>query len=147
MASDPSQTASEVSLLVADLYEAAGAVRKHGDRVAAASGQTQARWQLLSVISQGDWTVPHVARRLGLSRQAVQRVADELIVDGLLRTAANPNHRRSPLIGPTEDGRQALATISDAAVAWNAEIAAQVTARDLTATRAVLRTLIESVRP
>jgi hypothetical protein len=39
--------------------------------------RTQARWQLLSVMSAGDWTVPMAADRLGTSRQAVQRIANE----------------------------------------------------------------------
>ncbi|MGW8557309.1 hypothetical protein [Streptomyces tubercidicus] len=40
--------AEELALLVADVYEAAGALRRAGETLAAAEGQTQARWQLMS---------------------------------------------------------------------------------------------------
>ena len=41
-----------MALLVADVYEAAGVLRKSGEAVAATEGQTQARWQLLSAVSE-----------------------------------------------------------------------------------------------
>ena len=55
--------------LVAEVYETAGVLRRQGERTAATEGQTQARWQILSVISDGDWTVPMAADRLGTSRR------------------------------------------------------------------------------
>ena len=75
----PDDATPQIPLLVADLYEAAGALRRHGDRLAAAAGQSQARWQLVSVASAGGWTVPRIAHRLGITRQAVERVADDLL--------------------------------------------------------------------
>jgi DNA-binding MarR family transcriptional regulator len=129
-------------LLIADLFEAAGAVRRHGERLAGENGQTQARWQLLSVISEGEWTVPRAARRLGVTRQAVQRVADTLAADGLLTADPNPNHRRSPVLCPTPDGRRVLAAISADATHWHTRLAPELNADDLATTRRVLRTLI-----
>ena len=134
---------SELPLVVADLFEAAGSMRRHGDRLAGTVGQTQARWQLLSVASVGDWTVPHIARRLGVSRQAVQRVADELRAEGLVENATNPNHRRSPLIRLTASGRDALEAISAAADTWHREQARALDLEDLAAARRVLRSLAD----
>lgn len=108
--------------LVADVYELAGVLRRHGDEIAGRVGQTQARWQLLSVVSEGEWTVPRIAQRLGISRQAVQRVADDLERDGLLRFAGNPEHRRSPLVEPTDTGRSTLFDISIAARSWQRHV-------------------------
>lgn len=136
--------ALEVSLLVADLYEAAGAARRRGERLAATAGQTQARWQLLSVASEGDWTVPRIAHRLGVSRQAVQRVADELRADGLVAAESNPYHRRSPLIRLTPAGHEALAAISAAARGWNGELARALDPGDVAAARRVLRALVDA---
>ena len=86
------------ALLVADIFEAAGALRRDGEGIASSAGQTQARWQLLSVVAAGDWTVPMAADRLGTSRQAVQRIANELVNDGLAAFIDNPRHRRSPFL-------------------------------------------------
>ncbi len=96
--------ADEMALLVADVYELAGLLRRSGEAIAAREGQTQARWQFLSVISGDALTVPQAARRLGVTRQAVQRVANELVDDGLAELVANPDHRTSPAGEP--DGRR-----------------------------------------
>lgn len=59
----------EMALLVADVFEAAGLLRRSGEAIAATEGQTQARWQLLSVVSEEPLTVAQAARRLGIARQ------------------------------------------------------------------------------
>lgn len=104
--------ADELALLIADVYDAAGVLRRYGERTAASAGQTQARWQLLSVVSDGDWTVPMAADRLGTSRQAVQRIANELVADGLAVFEDNPRHRRSPFLRLNAAGRQILGAIT-----------------------------------
>jgi DNA-binding MarR family transcriptional regulator len=133
----------EIPLLIADLFEAAGAMRRHGDRIAAEAGQTQARWQLLSVVSEGDWTVPRIAHRLGISRQAVQRVADELRDDGLVTAETNPYHQRSPLIRLTPTGRDALAAISAHARRWHRGLGKTLDSADVATARRVMRALLD----
>jgi DNA-binding MarR family transcriptional regulator len=133
--------AKTIPLLVADIYDAAGALRQRGDRIAAIAGQTQARWQVLSVLSEGDWTVPNIARRLGVTRQAVQRTADQLSRDGSIEFEANPNHERSPFARPTPAGLTALAATTAAASDWNEHAATELKASDLDIARSVLQTL------
>ena len=103
------------ALLVADVFDAAGVLRRFGERIAAAAGQTQARWQLMSVVSVGDWTVPMAADRLGTSRQAVQRIANELVDDGLAVFVDNPRHQRSAFVRLTADGTRVLRAMTDQA--------------------------------
>jgi DNA-binding MarR family transcriptional regulator len=136
----------ELALLIADLFEASGALRRHGDRLAAVAGQTQARWQVLSVISDGEWTAPRIARRLGITRQAVQRVAKSLAEDGLLSFDHNPDHQTSVLLRPTPDGQNALEEITASARHWQTRAATELSPSDLAATRRVLRTLIAATR-
>lgn len=136
-------TAAELlPLLIADIYEAAGALRHRGDQIAAVARQTQARWQVLSVLSAGDWTVPKIARRLGVTRQAVQRTVDQLHADQMIEFAANPDHERSPLVRPTSTGRAALSAITATANDWNTLAANGLESDDLQAARAVLQRLI-----
>ena len=52
----------QMPLLVADVYELAGALRSAGERIAATQGQTQARWQVMSVITDDELPVPRIAR-------------------------------------------------------------------------------------
>jgi DNA-binding MarR family transcriptional regulator len=131
--------------LVADVYELAGSLRRNGDRIAGQLGQTQARWQVLSVVSEGAWTVPAVARRLGITRQAVQRVADELAGEGLVAFAGNPSHRRSPLVELTAQGRRTLAAISELAVVWEDEVLEGFDPVEVQRARRLLRRLVARI--
>src|SRR5438309_10079220 len=88
-------------LLVADVYELAGESRRSSDALAGRVGQTTARWHVLSVVSDGPRTVASAARRLGLARQSVQRVVDDLVAAGQLALRDNPDHARAPLVAPT----------------------------------------------
>ena len=143
----PGEGTDEVfPLLVADVFELAGALRRIGDRLAGEAGQTQARWQLLSVLSEGDWTVPRVADRLGLSRQAVQRVADELAADGLVRFEDNPAHRRSRKVVITSEGRAALGSITRLATRWHAGAVSDLDVAQIEGTHRVLREILTRVR-
>jgi DNA-binding MarR family transcriptional regulator len=144
--SQPSGDPGEFALLVADVYEAAGVLRRYGERTASTAGQTQARWQVLSVVSDGDWTVPAVADRLGTSRQAVQRIANDLAGDGLAAFEDNPRHRRSPFLRLSADGRHALAAISGQARLESRAIISGLEGVDLAVVRAGLRQLTSAVR-
>lgn len=138
-------SANQLPLLIADLYEAAGAVRRRGDALASLAGQTQARWQVMSVLSDGGWTVPRAARRLGVTRQAVQRTVDALRTDGLVQIEHNPDHQRSPLIALTDEGRAALAAITKAGTDWNMTVGSKISTQDIQTARSVLRALIENL--
>ena len=135
-----------LALLVADVYELAGALRRSGDELAGRARQSQARWQLLSVASEGRWTVPAIAGRLGVSRQAVQRVADVLAAEGLVRFTDNPAHRRSPHVELTCSGRATLEHIKGSSRDWRARVAAHFSGDELERTRDTLRRLLAQLR-
>jgi DNA-binding MarR family transcriptional regulator len=133
-------------LLVADVYELAGVLRRAGDQLAGEFGQSQARWQLLSVVSEGDWTVPEAARRLGVSRQAVQRVADLLAGDGLVRYEDNPAHLRSPHVRITRDGLKTLRAITTRSDEQNADVLAHLNTSEIAEARRVLRQVLQRLQ-
>ncbi|MGC1781627.1 MAG: MarR family transcriptional regulator [Acidobacteriaceae bacterium] len=130
-----------IPLLVADVFQLAGAFRRWGDSIAAEVGQTQARWQVLSAASVGDRTVAQLARRLGLSRQGVQRAADLLVADGLAQYAENPHNERSPHLRLTKTGTQSLATLTAAASAYHQQLAEGLSMKELETALVVLRKL------
>jgi len=86
------EASEQYRLLMADVYELAGLSRRTSEAIARELGQTVARWHVLSVLSAGPCTVPATARRLGLTRQGVQRVADDLLAARLLKASPNPDH-------------------------------------------------------
>lgn len=138
--------ADEMALLVADVYEAAGLLRRSGEAIAAAEGQTQARWQLLSVVSGAPLSVAQAARRLGVSRQAVQRVANELVRDELAAFRTNPDHRSSPLLALTPTGQDVLSRITSRATEVHEALTTGIAPGEIADARALLRRLIDQVR-
>lgn len=96
-------------LLIADIYQLAGLSRSTSEDIAEqAGGPTMAQWHAMSVVSDAPHTVPAIAERLGLARQSVQRVVNDLVDSGQLRLRPNPAHRRSPLVELTRRGRDSL---------------------------------------
>jgi DNA-binding MarR family transcriptional regulator len=89
-----------------------------GESLAALGNQTLARWVVLDFVEDRPSTVAQIARRRGIARQAVQRVADLLQREGMVAYQANPNHRRAKLLRPTARGRKVLRVISVDQKAW-----------------------------
>jgi DNA-binding MarR family transcriptional regulator len=141
-----SKRVDDIALLVADVFEAAGAIRQTGDAIAGTVGQSQARWQVLSVLSEGDWTVATAAGRLGITRQSVRRVVELLVDDGLADYEPNPRHRGSPLVRLTSEGRATLAAITRASLGWRTAAAAGISADALETTRTTLQSLSRLAR-
>jgi DNA-binding MarR family transcriptional regulator len=143
-------TASEqYRLLMADVYELAGLSRRTSEAIAKEHGQTVARWHVLSVVSAGPCTVPAIARRLGLTRQGVQRVVSDLLAARLLRSAPNPDHARSPLLALTDRGQLVIEQLTHRSDAARGRLLQQahITAEDLAAARTTLRALVQSLAP
>jgi DNA-binding MarR family transcriptional regulator len=130
--------AESYRLLIADVYELAGVSRRSSEQIALNHGQTVARWHLMSVLFDQPLTVASAARRLGLVRQSVQRVADDLVAAG------SPDHRRSDLYSLTSAGRRALDKIVADSDADRSErlSRAGVTAAELDRARQTIRKLL-----
>lgn len=77
-----------------------------GDALVGDLGLTSARWQVLGAIALSPVPLPvaHIARNMGLTRQAVQRLVDDMRADGFVRLEPNPHHRRAMLVLATERG-------------------------------------------
>lgn len=127
--------------LTRDLYEAAAAVRSVGEMLAQTAGQTLARWQILYLLAQEPQTVPSVARRLGLARQNVQRVVDELLDAKLVQQTENPEHKKSSLHSLTADGSVLLERINVGAGRWHQKVLRKFTVDEIRQGREFLKAL------
>ncbi|MEX0739455.1 MAG: MarR family transcriptional regulator [Pseudohongiella sp.] len=94
--------------LVRSIFRVNGLLLADGDRMAEGVGLTSARWKVIGVVAltSAGVTVPGIARALGQSRQAVQRITDVMQTDGLVRYEINPRHKRSSLVQLTDLGQQ-----------------------------------------
>jgi DNA-binding MarR family transcriptional regulator len=142
MPSEP--TADDYRALLAEVYDLAGRSRRRSESEAAAHGSTAARWLVMSAISDDDCTAAAIARRLGLPRQAVHRVVDDLVGSGEVRKRANPGHARSELICLTPRGRALVAALRHDTDPYRLALlrSAQVTSEEVEAAREVIRRLI-----
>jgi DNA-binding MarR family transcriptional regulator len=95
--------------LIIECFRLNGHLLAAGDALVADLGLTSARWQVIGAVALAGNPLPvaHVARNMGLTRQAVQRVTNELVHAGFVRLAPNPHHRRARLVVLTARGRAA----------------------------------------
>lgn len=92
--------------------------------------------------------MPAIARRLGQTRQSVQRVVDDLVETEWLMTRTNPAHRRSPLVAITDIGTRGLDQLWQATEPRRREALARsgVDAAELLHARACLRQLTAALK-
>jgi DNA-binding MarR family transcriptional regulator len=135
--------ADALSNLIVEIFRINGRLLAAGDRLVADLGLTSARWQVIGAIALAGQpqTVPAIARTMGLTRQAVQRLVNELVADELLDPRRNPNHRRASLFDLTGRGEAAFADASARQAPWAEAVAAGLSTGEIEATEALLRRL------
>ncbi|GJM13432.1 MAG: MarR family transcriptional regulator [Pseudohongiella sp.] len=131
--------------LVLSLFRLNGLLIAEGDDMTEALGLTSARWKVIGVIalSNSGLTVPGIARVLGQSRQAVQRITDVMVTDGLLSYETNPKHKRSVLVVLTEEGKTAYKELRDVQDPWAIENTEDIPIEELDAGLRLVRRLIQ----
>jgi DNA-binding MarR family transcriptional regulator len=122
-----------------------GLLQDVAQQLAAAGEMTAAWWQVLGGVLDEPRSVAEIARRMGMTRQGVQRVAELLVDRGLAEYRPNPAHRRAKLLACTEAGYWAVRRISVVQHPWAARIGEQVGADELLAAAATLRRAIAAL--
>ncbi|MEL6062592.1 helix-turn-helix domain-containing protein [Methylobacterium sp. DCY52] len=132
-----------LTALILDVFRLNGALLAAGDGLVADLGLTSARWQVLGAIALAPVPLPvaHLARTMGLTRQAVQRSVGEMAADGLVRLAPNPHHRRAMLVTMTAAGEAAYRAAHARQQRWAEALADGLSAEAVTAAGDLLRTL------
>lgn len=95
---------------------------------------------MVGAIEEVPLPVAQIARNMGLTRQAVQRVANVLADEGLVRFEENPNHRRAQLVRLTAEGQDALAEVNRRQVEWSNRHAKNLSLEEIEEALQVLRT-------
>lgn len=107
-------------------------LRAAGKRLGLVNPQGGGVWGLLrSLKLNGPQTVPALARARPVARQHIQKLADELADQGLVRFAANPAHRRSQLVALTAAGERLYETLTQKAAKLADELATGMDATKL----------------
>jgi DNA-binding MarR family transcriptional regulator len=117
--------------LVLEIFRLNGRLLAARDRLTKPLGLTSARWQVLGAVEDQARSVAQIARRMGLARQNVQRLADALEKEGMVAYAPNPDHRRAKLICFTEPGKKAFDQLGRHQEVWANQIAASIRSSEL----------------
>ena len=104
-----------VTDLVIAVFRLNGMLLETGNSLVSELGLTTAWWQVLGALARSPTPIPvaYIARNMGLSRQAVQRVVDLLAARGMVRFALNPHHQRAKLVVMTAEGAIASKAADD----------------------------------
>ena len=127
--------------LILETFRLNGLLLAAGDRLTSDLGLSSARWQVMGAIDEAPLPVAQIARNMGLTRQAVQRVANVLADEGLVEFTENPDHRRAKLARLTAGGRAVLEEISGRQIEWSNRLAEGLDAEEIEEALRVMRTL------
>jgi len=133
-----------VTALVLSVFRLNGALLAAGDRLVGDLGLTSARWQVLGVIATAPVPLPiaSIARNMGLTRQGVRAVVNDLANAGLVRFAPNPHHRRAHLVVLTPQGESVHRAAQARQGPWAAWLGRGITAARLADAAALLHVLL-----
>jgi DNA-binding MarR family transcriptional regulator len=94
-----------------------------------------------SLALSGPLTVPQIAGMRPTSRQRMQRLADELVAEGLVEFIDNPRHRRSKLVRLTPKGDARYRELSTRFLAMASTMGADLSEADILKTTEIVRRL------
>ncbi len=107
--------AHAIDRLIGEVFRLYGAIVAAGDVVTRPFGLSRARWQVMGAIeASGGATVSDLARRVGVTRQAVQRITTEMVAEGYFELVDNPRHRRAKKVVMTDSGWRSYNALTEA---------------------------------
>jgi DNA-binding MarR family transcriptional regulator len=133
---------TELILLVFRLH---GRLLEAAERMAAAGGLTAARWQVLGGVLDEPRTVAEIARRMGLTRQSVQRLADLLVAEGFAQWEPNPRHRRAKLLRPSPRAYDAIRQVATVQHPWSSAVGDAVGEREIRRAHRTLERVLTAI--
>ncbi|MEI2777302.1 MAG: MarR family transcriptional regulator [Tetrasphaera sp.] len=146
----PSRTpeGDALTALVLPAFELNGEFLSAAAMITTPHDLTPAQWQVLGAVLGEPRPVAAIARRigLGLTRQSVQRVADDVVARGWARWQDNPDHKRAKLLTPTDRGVAAVRAMAGEQRAWADAVGADIGIADLELLGRLIRRVIDSSR-
>lgn len=94
----------------------------------------------------GPLTVPQIARMRPTSRQRMQRLADELAAEGLVKFVDNPKHQRSKLVQLTPKGDARYRQLDARLLSIASTMCVGLSEPDIRSTTEIVRALSDNVK-
>jgi DNA-binding MarR family transcriptional regulator len=137
------KSGAAVTALILETFRLNGRLLAAGDALVRGLGLSSARWQVLGAVAAAPipLSVARIARLMGLTRQAVQRLANDMERDGLLRFAVNPHHQRAKLVVMTSRGQAAYGAAMKHQRPWAQALTQGLTAQQIASATVILTRL------
>ncbi len=132
-----------ITNLVLETFRLNGRLLGAGDALVADVGLTSARWQVLGAMALSPVPLPvaHIARNMGLTRQAVQRIVNEMEHEGFVRFGPNPHHQRAKLVLLAPRGKAAYDAAMKRQRPWASNLANGLSTKQIETATATLRAI------
>lgn len=133
--------------LVITIFKTNGLLIETGNSLVHNAGLTAAWWQVLGALGYSTEPLPvaRIARNMGLTRQAVQRIVNLLEERGFVALEENPHHQRAKLVVLTSAGRVALKAAEAAEAPLNRRLLNKIGAERVAIAMAVLTEMNEVI--
>ncbi|HFD86709.1 MAG TPA: MarR family transcriptional regulator [Gammaproteobacteria bacterium] len=133
--------------IVLEVFKLGGLLVGEGDKMGFEYGITSARWKILGALflAGEPQTVPQIAKSMGLTRQAVQRLVDAMHKDGFLLFHQNPYHKRAKLISLSDLGKETYLKLYEKQSAWAIACSTGITQTELETTLSVLKQISNTI--
>jgi DNA-binding MarR family transcriptional regulator len=131
--------------LILETFRLNGTLLAAGNHLTKPFDLTSARWQVMGPIFETEeaMTVAKIARQMGLSRQGVQRIVNDLKELEMIVLLNNSEHKRAPLISLSEAGRNVMIKIRNAQAVWVNNLAKDLSETEIITTLKVLEIVRE----
>lgn len=135
-----SENGQVLTNIILDIFQLNGLLIQEGDKLTKDLKLTSARWKILGALSLATkpMTVSNIAKTMGQTRQAVQRLANEMENDGFLHYENNPNDKRAKILKLKPKGKKHFELLEERQVPWVNSLSKGVTIQDLEITAKVL---------
>jgi DNA-binding MarR family transcriptional regulator len=142
-----SQKGPVFTAIVLEAFKLGGLLVSEGDQMGSEYGISSARWKILGALSLAGepQTVPQIARSMGLTRQAVQRLVDAMHENELLLFNENPDHKRAKLISLSKFGKAVFSKMDEKQSRWAMKYSVGITKAELETTLSVLKRISGSI--
>jgi DNA-binding MarR family transcriptional regulator len=110
---DRTQAGQAIEELIIEIVATFFLLRAEGMRMGVVSPSGEGYWSVLRLLKVNSaQTVPQLARYRHVPRQSIQKLANEMLKDGVIELVNNPAHKRSKLLRLTAKGEAVFAEMS-----------------------------------
>jgi len=134
--------------VILEIFKLHGQLNTLGDALTQEFGLSSARWKVLGAIflAKSSQTVPQIAKTMGQSRQAIQKIVTAMHKNGFLTLEENPHHKTAKRISLTRKGKEVFLQLEEKQIAWSNSCSEDLDNEKLQATIEILKEISKRLK-